>query len=320
MNLSGIDEAVRIAKQRWSGLDSRIINDYARGPCPVCKGTDRFTIFDTGYFFCRIGKPGNCGMSGWLDDDKPQQLSDEERRLRRIEAEQARAKREREELFKRTTALERMMKSQAHIQYHKLLDTDDMRCLWYQEGFTDDLIDTYLLGICYECPTAKEHSSFTIPVFDSEWSKLLNIRHRLMGTDNDKYRPHMANLGIQLFNSRWVKQYDTIALVEGSKKSIITSDRFMPTVGIFGAKNFNMKWLKHFDGIKKLYIALDPDVLKQAWILGRKIKEAKSQIEVRIVNTPTKIDDAFVHYGCTVNQMQEIFNLSREIHKKGKRK
>jgi len=319
MNLSGIDEAVKIAQNRWPNIDIKIAgSDYARGECPYCGGRDRWTLFDTGYYFCRDEKAGNCGKSGWLDDDKPSILSEEEKRLRRIEAEQARARREREETQRRLTAIEKMMQCQDHIKYHQLLDSEDMRCRWYIEGMTDALIDEYLLGLCYECPTARDFSSLTIPVFDSEWSRLLSIRHRLIGVDTDKYRPHMANLGLQLFNSRWVKKHDTIAIVEGSKKSIITSDRFMPSVGILGAKNFDMRWLQHFGGIKRLFVALDPDALKEAWMLGHRVKQDKPHIEVRIVNTPTKIDDAFVKYGCTARQMQDIFNLSREVHKKGK--
>jgi hypothetical protein len=320
MNLSGIDEAIKLAQQRWSHIEiKKTGNYYFHSSCPECGGDDRWVCYDNGFFECRSGA-GHCGKSGWLDDDKPQNLSPDEIRFRKLEAEAARAKREREETRKRTTALEKMMQSQAHVKYHKLLNNDDMRCLWYVEGMTDALIDEYLLGICYECPTARDFPSLTIPVFDSEWSKLLSIRHRLMGKKKDRYRPHAKNLGIQLFNSRWVKKYDTLAIVEGSKKSIITSDVFMPSVGILGATNFDMRWLKHFGKVKKLYIALDPDVLREAWMLGHKIKEQLPRMEVRIVNVPTKIDDAFVKYGCTESQMQEIFDLSREIHKKGKRK
>jgi len=192
MELTGIEEAVRIAEQRWPGYEFRISGDEAHGPCPICGKADEdgFVIFSDGGTWCRAGD-----HTGWLDDDQKQTWTAEEMRLRRIEAEQARARRERSELRRRLTALEQLNQGHDHIDYHNLLDTDDRRW-WNEQGINDDSINAYQLGVCYNCPTDVQHRpSYTIPVYDSHHARLLNIRHRLMGViDGDRYRPHMAGL------------------------------------------------------------------------------------------------------------------------------
>jgi len=319
MQLSGIDEAISLAEQRWPGTQfKRKTAKEACSPCPFCGGDDRFLVFDNGYWMCRPGA-GHCGQTGWLDDDKPYELTDDEKRLRRIEAELHRQAVQQEQLQRRVSVLERINRERPDLEYHNLLDQDDRR-YWYEQGMNDDLIDEYKLGICYVCPTDKENRpSLTIPVYDAKWMVLKNVRHRLIGAyGGDKYRPQAAGLGNQLFNSRWVLQGGDVAMVEGEKKSIILSHQFMPTVGVFGCKGFDMSWLAHFDQVKRLFIAFDPDALKTAWMLGYEIKAAKPEIEVHIVTLPVKPDDFFVDYGGTSRQMSEYFRISREVHRAAK--
>ena len=318
MDLVGINEAISLAERRWPGVQfKQKTNNEACSPCPFCGGMDRFLLWDNGYWMCRPGA-GHCGQSGWVDDDKPYELSEDEKRLRRIEAELHRQAQQQEQLEKRLTALERINKERPDLQYHSFLDDDD-RAWWISQGMTDELIDEYNLGICYQCPTdAQNRASYTIPVYDAKWKTLKNVRHRLVGATGDKYRPQAAGLGNQLFNSRWALTENTVAMVEGEKKSIIVTDRYIPSVGVFGINGFDLQWLQHFDAVKKLFIAFDPGAIKAAWLLGYGIKAERPGLEVRVVTLPVKPDDFFTHYGGTTRQMQEYFRMSREVRYAGK--
>jgi hypothetical protein len=317
MQLSGIDEAIRLAEQRWTGLQfKRKTASEACSPCPFCGGDDRFLLWDNGHWMCRPGA-GHCGQTGWIDDDQDNRLTEDEKRLRRIEAEQKRLAVQQEQMARRLTVLERLNKERPDLAYFQNLTTDyEAVEYWRRQGMTDELIVEYQLGVCPICPTDKEgRRSYTIPVLDATGEVLKNVRHRIANAPNgDKYRPQAAGLGNQLFNSRWVIQGGDVALVEGEKKSIIVTDRFIPSAGVFGCKGFDMAWLSNFDAVRRLFIAFDPDALKSAWMLGYDIKAAKPMIEVRIVTLPVKPDDFFVDYGGTSRQMAEYFKMSREVH------
>jgi len=281
MNLSGIDEAVMLAERRWPGLTLKVRRNEANGPCPICgKATkDGFIVFEDGGYLCR---PGN--HTGWLDENEEREkLSPEERRLRKIEADAAKLKRKVEALEKRQTVLEQMMKSQDHVKYHGLVGLVEE--YWHGEGINDASIKEYMLGFCDRCPTdAAGRPSYTIPIFDSSWSRLYNIRHRIVGAEGgDKYRPHMTGLGRFLFNARWTLEHDEVLLVEGEKKSIVLSQEVMPTIGICGANGFNLEWLPHMKAVRKLYVGLDPDVYQTGLALGERIKKARPRWDVRVV-------------------------------------
>jgi len=310
MELASIEEAVALAQRRWPGLELRIKNHHeANGPCPICHKaeTDGFVLFEDGGYFCR---PGD--HTGWLDEEDSR-LSAEERRLLWVEAEARRARREREQMQRQLTTLEQMASCTDHVQYHKLLDDSD-RQWWHAQGIYDKSIDEYMLGVCYNCPTAHRQASYTIPVFDSTWTKLLNIRHRLINTTNgDRYRPHMAGLpGKLLFNARWTRQYDELLLVEGEKKSIVCSSQVMPAVGILGAGGFDMRWLPHFDKVRRLYVALDPDVHHKALVLGREIA-SKSKMDVRVCSFPLKPDDFFLRGG-TPSEFHDFMKWAKAVN------
>lgn len=294
MNLLSIEEAVAYAESRWPGFLFRIKGDEAHGPCPICGKAkeDGFILFENGGYFCRPGT-----HTGWLDEEAVQ-LSAEELRLRKIEAEQARQARKQRELEKRLSALERIAKCTDHLTYHQALDPED-RAWWHQQGINDYSIDEYQLGICYGCPLDPEHKvSMTIPVFDSTWSRLVNIRHRIPGAGNGhKYWPHIKGLPAALFNARYVTTESDLTLVEGEKKSIVVSQHGFPAVGIFGMQAFNLAWLQHFSKVKRLWIALDPDAHDKAWQLGKAIAKEAHHMEVRVVRFPVKPDDFFLKGG-----------------------
>jgi len=303
VELAGIEEAMVLAERRWGIVFKRQGHNEASGACPFCRdGIDRFRIWVDGGWWCR-----QCEKQGWLDDDKRQTLTLAEKNALAIRA----LERKQAEHERRLSAIERMLHCTDHIAYHKLLDNSD-RQWWHEQGIHDPQIDEYKLGICYNCPTAPRHVSYTIPVYDSTWTKLLNIRHRLAdATTGDRYRPHMAGLpGKLLFNARWTQQHEEIVLVEGAKKSIVVSAQAMPAVGIFGAAGFDMRWLPHFSNVKRLYVALDPDVPDKAMALGRDIA-SNSKMDVRVATFPTKPDDFFL-VGGTPKEFRDFLRWAKK--------
>ena len=217
-------------------------------------------------------------------------------RLRVLERQQA-------EHDKRLSTLEKMH-GMMHVAefYHGNLavDTNNAFEYWLSEGMHVETIDTYKLGYCSRCKTDKDRRpSYTIPVIIA--GKLYNIRHRLVGADNgDKYRPEIAGLPSVLFNADYLYgDSETMLIVEGEKKSIITAQTGYPNVGIMGKTGFNNKWVKKFDRFKLVNVALDPDAEKQAIDLA-----AKFGGRGRIIQLPEKIDDMITKYGATRDDIE----------------
>lgn len=290
------------AQARWVGLNfkRKTANEYASA-CPFCGGRDRFMIYQRGNYWCR-----KCNAKGWVDEQDD--ITPEERRLRRIEAEQRAIKQRQEEHERRLSALERMHRCQDHIGYHRAL-TADARDYWHSEGINDASIEAYMLGYCLRCPTASNGSpSYTIPVING--GKLENIRHRLLQPDGGKYRPHMAGLGNQLFNADFLesKNADSIIITEGEKKSIVLYQYGFANVGIVGKRAFKPEWMARFDRFPLVYVALDPDALESAGRLA-----AMFNGRGRVVNLPAKPDDMFARYGATPDDFATFLKFAKPV-------
>jgi len=286
---ASIEQVITLAERRWPGLEFRRKDHREAGaPCPFCHQAvkDGFLLFEDGGFFCR-----KCGVRGWIDDDAPRKLTPQELneiRLRRLERKQ-------EEHERRLTALEQMARCRDHIAYHAQLDDDD-RAYWESQGMWAETIDRYLLGICYDCPTARHHASYTIPVING--GKLVNIRHRLADAPNgDKYRPHMAGLGNTLFNAdNLYAGHESIIVVEGEKKSIVLGQWGFPSVGMMGKAGFPPHWAQRFTDLQRVLVALDPDATDEAYKLARLFGDRG-----RVVMLPCKPDDFFLAGGTDQN-------------------
>jgi len=313
MDLSGIEEAVRLAQERWPHLEPNVENSRAATcECPFCGGDDRWTLFENGFFLCRPG-PGHCGRQGWLDDDQQHQWTPEERRLRKIEAEQARARQERADLDRRLSAIERLNRSRIHERYHGNLDAAAYEW-WCSKGVECWTIQDYKLGYCPSCPTDREHRpSYTIPLPNQERTALLNLRHRLADAPNgDKYRPEMAGLGSCLAFPHHLIGAERGIIVEGSIKALVAAQHGFPAVGILGkGGKFSASWLEWFPPGRPIYIALDPDAQESAERLGAGI--AKTGKEVYVAQFPAKPDDMLVE-GCTTAEWEFYLKLGRRVH------
>ena len=306
-----VNDPISYLESRYRIILKRVSGEEYAGPCPFCGGADRFHVWaDAGNYFCRTG-PGHCGRSGWVDNiDGQREHTKEEIAILRLQSEQRRIVREQECQAKQLTALQWMMRTKDHLVYHENLG-DIARSWWHAQGITDASIDEYQLGICFSCPCDTEYhrSSYTIPVYDSTQTQLLNIRHRLVGAqDGNKYRPHIPGLpGKMLFNSRFVKGADQVIVVEGSKKSIVVSQELTPAVGILGKGGFDKKWVQHFSSARTVYVALDPDAQDEAYKVAGLFKGRG-----RVVTLPVKADDFFV-MGGKPQEFREYMRIARKV-------
>ena len=308
--MSSIHHQIMLAEQRWHLQFKRKTSNEASSSCPFCRqGEDRFLVFAEGNYFCR-----QCAAKGWVDekDRDYKKLTDTERRLLALEAEQRQAQREREENARRLSALERMHSSTDHLKYHENLSWQAID-YWHGEGITNESIDFYQLGFCPRCPTDREgRPSYTIPVFDRDSTTLINIRHRLVGANGgDKYRPHLAGLGAQLFNARFTngtEQRDSITITEGEKKSVVLQQEGFANVGIMGKRCFKREWLEWLEPFRTVCVALDPDATESAERLAGMLKGRG-----RVVDLPVKADEFFWRYHGTANDFERFLGLARPV-------
>lgn len=303
-----IEQRITEAETRWPQLRfKKKTPKEASAPCPFCNnGRDRFLIFADGGYWCR-----QCDTRGWLDENDSEwnKLDPTERRLRLLEAEQKRARREREAQAQRLSALERMARCTDHLVYHRNLTMEALD-YWWSEGMTNETIDQYKLGFCARCPTDNQgRPSYTIPVYGRDGTTLLNIRHRLIGEDKSKYRPHLAGLGAQLFNAKFTAQPNgQIIVTEGEKKSIILEQQGFANVGIMGQRSFKTEWLRWLHPFDTVYVALDPDAIASAWRLARMFDGRG-----RVVTLPCKIDDMIVKYGANKDDVAWFLSMARPV-------
>ena len=301
--MTDINDPIAFAETFWNIELKRATRDEYVGPCPFCNdGKDRFHVWqESGNYWCRV-----CEEKGFLDNlDKSQRPTGNdltERRLRRLEYKQ-------KELERRMTVIERMSRCKDYVRYHNLL-TDQHIAWWDSQGINQDSILEYHLGFCPRCPTDSDgRPSYTIPIINA--SKLLNIRHRLVqAPDGDKYRPHMAGLGTQLFNADFLHGANSTVVVEGAKKSIVLGQHGIPNVAVMGKRSFRREWLEWFADLEIVYIALDPDAIES----GRRLA-AMFDGRGRTVNLPVKPDDFFFKYGGTVSDFASYLALARPIGK-----
>jgi len=303
-----IEQRMAEAEKRWPGISLRKQGSKsACAPCPWCGGDDRFVIWNTGRYACRPAQT-HCSREGWIDENDPTPPDKDKLLEIRIAA----LERKEREHDKRLTALERMARCHDHERYHEQMNQDGMRDLWLSEGFLDETIDAYSLGVCYHCRTDQpdERMSMTIPV--TVRGVPVNIRHRLIGGDpGDKYRPHMSGLGNTLFNADDVYSADTasILIAEGEKKTIVLKQYGLGNVvGTMGKAGFQKHWASRFVRFGEVLIALDPDATDRAfematWFGGR----------AKVVMLPTKPDDFFTIYHGTVAQFREFLRMARRV-------
>jgi len=306
-------EAVRIAEKHWNRSFKYIgSGEYqSQGGCPSCGDGGKGEASDRFRLFVKDGNPRawcrRCGHQVFINNIGGKQLTPEEKKEFAIKARIETLERKQKEHEQRISKIEQLQMLKPHLAYYNALTPAAVE-YWYKEGIDFPFIDKFMLGYCYRCPTdIHGRPSYTIPVMNN--SMLYNVRHRLIGADNgDKYRPEMAGLGNQIFNTdSMLENRKRVVIWEGEKKTIVLSQYIhdFANVGLMGKTGWNGEWTKMFDGYKDIVIAFDPDATENAHKLGIHFKKAGMR-NVRVAHFPLKPDDAIVKYGATEDQIRSI--------------
>lgn len=303
-----IERVVAQSERRWPHLQFKIKNaNEASSACPFCNQAteDGFLVFQEGNFWCR-----QCDITGWVNEDDT--LSDHERRILAIEAEQKRQKRQLQEQEKRIQKIELLQKTRPDLQYHRNL-TDEVFEYWFSQGIYEEAVEQFRLGYCHSCPTCPQSASYTIPIYDYD-SKLINVRHRLKTPMGGKYRPEMAGLPTSLYNAPVLQEpRDRIIIAEGEKKSITLTQHNFPAVGLMGKSyKWRTEWFDWFTNQGEVIIALDPDAMDKANKLGE-LFFTKGFRNIKIATFPTKVDDGISMYGAGLYDIEAVLKYARKV-------
>lgn len=263
-------------------------------------------------FWATIDKLGGGYLLQVADPKKALEIQAE------IKAENER-KRAEQESERQKTALERLATMAGKVDwYHS--QVGQALNYWHSQGLTDYTINLFKLGYAPECPTYRQSSSYVIPYFQQ--NQLISIRHRLANPNGcGKYRPEFRELPNQLFNLDCLTgdpfdgfsqlNNDEAVLVEGEVKALVLYQYQFRAVGIPGKSSWQTSWCQAFKGLKRVYIALDPDADDKAWQIGHEL--AKAGPEVKVVTLPSKPDDMFTLYGCTTKDFHKILGQGRIV-------
>lgn len=282
------------------GLDaSRFIKcsgkEEYHGPCPRCGGKDRFIVhtsreYPHWFMWCRPGV-GHCGWSGWADEFNKSlaTISEDERKAwaeTRRKAEDDSKKLRHEKLAEFTI-------SELWIELSRRMSITN-RQWWEKQGIPDSVQNAYFLGY----NPSFYGGAYSIPYFDNSYAPV-NMQYRLERPPavGDKYR--WAGLG---YSSHFIcypgSEFDSVVICEGAKKAIVFSHHIakgrMQVIASPSKNDFEKSGIiQSSKNYRHVFIMLDPDALKQAQELSRKIGTTS-----RIVNLPTKADDMILQgYG-----------------------
>jgi hypothetical protein len=271
--------------------------DVAGGYCFVCDGSISIRQLAEHY---------------GIDVGGGSQLTEQELRIMRLEAEQRRQAAKQAELERRLSALEQMHRCQDHLRYHNQMN-DEHRAYWRSQGIYERAMDNFVLGYCEKCPTCRQSPSYTIPVFGYN-SELVNIRHRLTDEVGGKYRPHLAGLGSQLFGADVLKQApERVLILEGEKKAIVYRQHGFNAVGTMGKSyRWRQQWFDWFEGTREIIVCLDPDAEANAWNLGELFVRAGFR-GARVATFPVKPDEMIFRHGATIEDVEAILNTARPV-------
>ncbi len=302
---------IAIAEEHFGIKFIRATHDeyYSPDGCPFCGDggksygkSDRFRLMLSGSprVWCR-----QCGKVMFLDSLDDNGMTEEEKLKRRMEAIERRQAEMEERMKRAEDAIEEIKSSMVHLDYKKNLEYYPHAVdYWHSQGFTDETINSRMLGYCKECPTARFSDSYTIPFMYK--GDLYNIRHRLAKPNGTgKYRPHMAGLPNMLYNADDLLRKDSkeILILEGEKKSIMVTQEmpYFANVSIAGKKGFNDKWVSKFGNFSQVFVALDPDANEDAHRIASLFNSRG-----KVIHLPVKADDFFLLGGTQNDFLRHI--------------
>ena len=250
--------------------------------CPLHDDSNAsFTVYPDGGFYC-FGCDKYGDLFDYLELTRGWDLAEAIDRLgggaeitqeQRLEREVKRAKVQQErldrEIANAENVLEALRSERAWEQYHtNLLDSQQAQDIWASQGLPYEWQVTYDLGYA---PGFYEGPSITMPVFTPFDKAPVNIRHRIIGRDGDKYRPEKAGLPTSFY---WAMPKlgatERLFLVEGEKKAMVLFLHLYnagltgtQVIGVMGAKgNIKPELVPQLADTKSIYYIPDPDVDK----------------------------------------------------------
>ena len=166
--------------------------------------------------------------------------------------------------------------------------------LWLDQGFSLAIVRKYQLGYSTRWQAATGFASLTIPIVLG--GQPAQVRHRLIGASNDKYRPHQAGGGILLLNRDMLDDprytqpnlqrgdgIRTVLIVAGEKKAIIADQigitDLMPVISSTGGcgawlGRYGVLWKNMLDNYDHVLVMFDPketdSATKTARLFGRR--------------------------------------------------
>lgn len=310
-------------KQRFS-LKEYISNKYGEPldegwgrstwNCPLPDHEDRnasFIVDEQDRFYCfGCGKGGDIfdfleltkGLSLYhaakylSGEDHLPQINEGWQFARSIEQTEERERKLQEKINATEKALAKLRRTKAWLYYMRYLsERKDMQKLWAREGLPRYWQHKFMLG-CHPWFYAGE--SLTIPVITPFEEEPVNIRHRIIGRNDDKYRPEIPDLPPSFF---WANPEmgitDEIFLVEGEKKAMVLW-RFLfqfgfthrQVVAILGKNGLQQELLTQFGNVDRVHFIPDPDLTPET--ISRIIMMIGKP--TRVQRYDMKIDDALL--------------------------
>ncbi len=249
-------------KQLFQRLKFHTQGEYTGAKCPVCgTGTDRLVVFEHGNYWCR-----RCGNKGWWKTDVNQ----------------------------RKPTYQKRKPPPKHLSWVPYHEHPDCLTQWGNRGVTSQEVKQWGLGYTDDCPVLPGRKSLTIPVFKQ--NRLLDIRYRILGDQiTGKYR---SESNPSLFNTDSVTQDQTILVVEGEIKTIISSRATKAVVGLPGVKYPIDELAQLYHPSQTIVLAFDPGTREdEKLVLGSLIA---SGIDARVAHFFDKPDDVLLEYGTDI--------------------
>ena len=279
------------------------------GSCPFEQtggaGTDRFTVFPEGNYFCRA-----CGAKGWLratPQRTPQEIA--EFKERRKQEEEIWRKKRLDELAQWKLAGHEEEAWQWHENNH--MD------YWLDEGVPEWAIYKYRFGYCESKSMKLKTGEFvnlpvyTMPIWTADTRELVNIQYRLCDPPlgEGKYRQEPKIPAAAAFMD---EDYDHQAIfVEGYKKAVIVYDFIDMQIQVVGFPSNlpSIELLNEYcSRFKKAFIIFDPGSDNQIKRMGKLMPGRAWAITM-----PVKVDDAIVKFSMNQSTFRSYFTMAERL-------
>lgn len=293
-SLSGkVDYVQRVNANEWSSS------------CPQCGGVPHKAGAYPDRFRMWTNAAGKNKIMGWCRRCSYVWFPDGERKMNPQEFEQWRkdalaAEEQRKRDAERAIAL---LKSEKIWLYFQERMNDYSRSVIQKWGIPDGWAKYWRLGLIEDYVIYGENGEYhtpaiTIPIWQLGSQTPANIKLRTLNpkSDADRYRNYYKMGASKIFTAIPDLKSDTVVLVEGEKKAMVTASRLGKDWQVMGVptKTPSQESLSILDGFGKIYLCLDPDAREGEYNPQTRLVNMLGKERVLVVNLPGKIDDMVV--------------------------